>query len=170
MDIRDFFNRPTKPVAKPIKTLSKPETDWRLSHKLYLNEGVMNYEFFNDYLKSYAPSALKKIMEKEKDDLVEYYSFTWKDGYNTYAEIWFINEIPTIVSNISGSSSYAGNTCDMHREYADDEIGDGEYQHQVEYTIDEICSGGKKTRPFAPKYKIRKLLLKQIGNIKKYEK
>ena len=157
-------------VCKEVsETQYKKEYDWRLSHKLHLNEGVMDYEFFNTYLKSYAPSAAKKFMAKQKDDLVEYYSFTWKDGYYTYAELWFINEIPIVVSNISGSSAYAGNTCSMHREYDDDEIGEGEDKHKVEYTIDEICNGGKYTKPFAPKYDVKKTLLKQIGNIKKYE-
>jgi len=167
MDIRAFFGN--GPFAKPVQL-----PDWRLSHKFYLNTGAMEYEFFDTYLAKYASNKLIQLINKQKkqypDEMTEYYSFTWKDGSYTYAEIWFIEEIPLLVSHISGSSPYAGNTSYMHREYDDSEIGEEEYQHKVEYTIDEICNGGKYTSPFAPTYNksIRQHLLKALDNMKKY--
>jgi len=152
MDIRSFFGNGA--FAKPA------EVDWRLSHTFYLKDGVMDYDFFDRYLKDYAPKKLIKIMENYKkempDELTQYYCFAWKDGNYTYSEMWFIEEIPIVVPNISGSSPHAMSTCCMHSEYDDDE------EHQVEYTIDEICYGGKNTKPFAPNYKIRPILLEAI--------
>ena len=71
---KEVSEKEYRKVYPEVKPEVKP--DWRLSHKLYLNEGSMDYEFFEDYLEKYAPSALKKIINQQKkkwpDELIEY--------------------------------------------------------------------------------------------------
>lgn len=124
------------PTPKPEKTY-------------YLAEGMMDSEFFNNYLedhcgKGFLPRIRKywKDIDEEEGESLEYKVFALEnanDNVVEYTECWLLDfqtgYIPIIVGGINTSSCYAGRRLHMDREIEQEE----DDLLKTQYTLEEIC-------------------------------
>ncbi len=131
----------------------------QIENKFYVNKGLLNKEFFCEYIRDNVQTNLQKYCDKILNDFefIEYYSIGCKSNRQAcYSELWFLDInmddilLPVYIEHINTSSSYALSRCNM-----DEDNEDNNYK-----SLDEILN-------WCPNYhksQINKILIDSLNN------
>jgi hypothetical protein len=153
------MSTPTAPKIS-LKLKQKPEPKPEKTY--YLAEGLMDSEFFKNYLEDRCGKGFlqrirkywKDLDDEEEGEGLEYKVFALEnanDNVVEYTECWLLDYengyIPIIVGGINTSSCYAGRRLHMDRDTADTsnwlpmerEFREVMEDYKTHYTLNEIC-------------------------------